>query len=37
MKLETVEIEGINKKETESAVLYSVGDGMDIWIPKSQM
>ena len=37
MKLETVKITGINKKETEYAVLYSDGTGMDTWISKSHM
>ena len=37
MKLETVEIEGFNKKETEAAVLYSDGTGINFWIPKSNM
>ena len=36
-KKRTVEIDGLNKKETFKAVLYSDEEDIEIWLPKSQM
>jgi hypothetical protein len=31
------EVDGLNKKETEQAVLFSDEENIEIWIPKSQL